>query len=125
MADNTIRTVLEIGGEQNYKKSLSEINSVLKGLDSEMAVLNAQFGKNASGMTALIGRQTQLSARLDVQKKKLELVRAEYERVAKEQGETSEAARKLQREYNYASAQFERTVKSWARLSLRRFTKLS
>ena len=117
MTDNTIRTVLEIGGEQSYKKSLTEINSALKGLDSEMAVLNAQYGKNASGMTALIGRQTQLSSRLDVQKKKLELVRAEYERVAKEQGANSEAARKLQCEFNYASAQFERTARSLEEVS--------
>ncbi len=117
MADNTIRTVLEIGGEKGYKKSLTEINSVLKGLDSEVAVLNAQYGKNEKSMTALIGKQTQLTSRLDVQKKKLELVRSEYERVSKKQGETSEAARKLQREYNYASAQFERTAKALEEVS--------
>lgn len=112
MADNTIRTVLEIGGEKAYKKSLQEINSVIKGLDSEVAVLNARYGKNSDSMDALIAKEAQLANRLDVQKKKLELVRTEYERVAKEQGEGSEAARKLQREYNYASAQFERTSRA-------------
>ena len=46
MAADVIKTTLSIGGENKYKNALKEIGTSLKGLDSEMAVLNARFAQN-------------------------------------------------------------------------------
>ena len=71
MAANVIKTTLSIGGENKYKNALKEIGTSLKGLDSEMAVLNARFAQNGNSMAALTGKQDILKRKYDEQQKKL------------------------------------------------------
>lgn len=109
MAANVIKTTLSIGGENKYKNALKEIGTSLKGLDSEMAVLNARFAQNGNSMAALTGKQDILKRKYDEQQKKLKRIAEEYRKVSSSEGENSEAARRLATDYNYASAALQRT----------------
>lgn len=109
MAANVIKTTLSIGGENKYKNALKEIGTSLKGLDSEMAMLNARFAQNGSSMAALTGKQDILKRRYDEQQKRLKRIAEEYRKVSSSEGENSEAARRLATDYNYASAALQRT----------------
>lgn len=109
MAANVIKTTLSIGGENKYKNALKEIGTSLKGLDSEMAVLNARFAQNGNSMAALTGKQDILKRRYDEQQKRLKRIAEEYHKVSAREGENSEAARRLASDYNYAAAALQRT----------------
>lgn len=109
MAANVIKTTLSIGGENKYKNALKEIGTSLKGLDSEMAVLNARFAQNGNSMAALTGKQDILKRRYDEQQKRLKRIAEEYQKVSAREGENSEAARRLASDYNYAAAALQRT----------------
>ena len=56
MPTPTIRTKVAIDGEKEYKQALSEINSGLKVLNSEMKLTSAQFADNADSMEALTAK---------------------------------------------------------------------
>lgn len=112
MPDRTIKTVLEISGEGSYRNKLKEIGLALRGVASEQKVLDAQFGKSDVSMGKLVQQQALLESKLNIQKQKLEAVRQEYERVVQAEGKNSESARKLEIDYNYASAQFATTERS-------------
>lgn len=109
MAANVIKTTLAIGGENKYKSALKEIGTSIKGLDSEMAVLNARFAQNGNSMAALTGKQDILKRRYDEQQKRLKRIAEEYQKVSAREGENSEAARRLASDYNYAAAALQRT----------------
>ncbi len=109
MAANVIKTTLSIGGENKYKNALKEIGTSLKGLDSEMAVLNARFAQNGNSMAALTGKQDILKRRYDEQQKRLKRIAEEYRKVSASEGENSAAAQKLASDYNYAAAALQRT----------------
>lgn len=109
MAANVIKTTLAIGGENKYKSALKEIGTSLKGLDSEMAVLNARFAQNGNSMAALTGKQDILKRRYDEQQKRLKRIAEEYRKVSASEGENSAAAQKLASDYNYAAAALQRT----------------
>lgn len=109
MAANVIKTTLSIGGENKYKNALKEIGTSLKGLDSEMAVLNARFAQNGNSMAALTGKQDILKRRYDEQQKRLKRIAEEYQKVSAREGENSAAAQKLASDYNYAAAALQRT----------------
>lgn len=109
MAANVIKTTLAIGGENKYKSALKEIGTSIKGLDSEMAVLNARFAQNGNSMAALTGKQDILKRRYDEQQKRLKRIAEEYRKVSASEGENSAAAQKLASDYNYAAAALQRT----------------
>lgn len=102
--NRVIKTTVEIAGEGTYKDKLNQINNALKGLTSQQKVLNAQFSSSDKSLVALTARQAHYSEVLEVQRKKLALVRDEYEKVMKEQGGNSEEAQKLARDFNNISA---------------------
>ncbi len=104
MAKREIRHDIQLTGEQKYRQALSNIEKNLKGVASQQALLNSQYGKGDQSMAALTKRQDVLRQKLDEQQKRLAVVRAEYERVSKAQGEGSEQARKLASELNYQQA---------------------
>ena len=111
-ADRTIKTVLQITGEGTYQQKLKQIGAALKGISSEEKLLNAQYGKSDKSLAKLTQQHALLEGKLKLQKEKLEAIRKEYEMTAEAEGETSEHARKLAADFNYASAQVMKTEES-------------
>ena len=86
MADNF---GLKIGleGEKEFKKSLSEINSAFKVLGSEMKLVESQFDKNDTSVSALTARNEVLNKAIEAQKQKIETLRAALQNAAESFGE--------------------------------------
>ena len=97
MATRTIQTKLELSGEAEYKRSLSEINSEYKTLQSELKLVESQYKGNANSMEALQARGETLSAMYASQEKKLATLNNALEdarRAQKSHADTSEKYKK-------------------------------
>ena len=93
-------------GISEANKQIQLANSKFKAASSEME----DWTKSSAGLTAKI---EQLDTVLKAQQSKLAGLRAEYEKVAKEQGENSEAARRLQVQLNNQQAVVNRTEREY------------
>lgn len=107
--DRIIKTTIELSGEGSYANKLKQIENSLKQVNSVQRVVSAQYGKDDRSLAALTARQSVLQDKLDLQRRKLEAIREEYDKTVEAQGESSEAAQRLAREFNSASAQMFRT----------------
>ena len=88
----------------DLKQGLSEANKQIQLANSEFKAASSgmdDWTKSTEGLSAKI---TQLNSVLDMQKRKLAGIQAEYDRVVASQGESSEAARKLKVQLNNQQA---------------------
>lgn len=88
----------------DLKAGLAEANKQIQLANSEFKAASSgmeDWTKSTEGLTAKV---KQLDSVLTAQKSKLAGLQAEYDKVAKEQGESSEAARKLQVQINNQTA---------------------
>lgn len=95
----------------DLKAGLSEANKQIQLANSEFKAASSgmdDWQKSTEGLTAKV---KQLDTVLSAQKSKLSGLQAEYEKVAKEQGENSEAARKLKVQINNQQAVVNKTQK--------------
>lgn len=97
----------------DLKAGLSEANKQIQLANSEFKAASSgmdDWTKSTEGLTAKV---RQLDSVLNAQKSKLAGLQAEYERVAAEQGENSEAARKLKIQLNNQQAVVNRTQREF------------
>ena len=64
MPTPTINTKIALEGEKEYKAALSNINSGLRVLDSEMKKVSAQFLENGDSVEALSAKNDVLSRQI-------------------------------------------------------------
>lgn len=114
MADNTNYIGVAMGLDvTDLKAGLSEANKQIQLANSEFKAASSgmdDWTKSTEGITAKV---KQLDSVLKAQKSKLAGLTAEYEKVAKEQGEGSEAARKLKVQINNQQAVVNKTQKEF------------
>lgn len=114
MAENTNYIGVAMGLDvSDLKSGLSEANK-------QIQLANSKFKAAASGMDdwtksseGLSAKIEQLDSVLKMQKSKLAGLKTEYEKVAAEQGENSEAARKLQIQINNQQAVVNKTEREF------------
>lgn len=102
MAVRTISTSIKLDGEQEFKKQMSSVDSELKTLKSEMALVTSEFKGQANSVDALTDKNRILRQQYDQQAEK---VRALQQAVADSVDAYGEADRKTdeyQRQLNYA-----------------------
>lgn len=75
MSTPAIKTKFEISGEKEYKAALTEINSGLRVLSSEMKLTKSQYDGSADSMEALNAKADVLSRQIVSQKEKVEKLR--------------------------------------------------
>lgn len=118
MAENTNYIGVAMGLDvSDLRAGLTEANRQIQLANSEFKAASSgmeDWTKSAAGLTAKV---KQLGSVLSAQKSKLAGLQAEYERVAKEQGENSEAARKLQVQINNQQAVVNKTEKEFKNYS--------
>ena len=114
MADNTNYIGVAMGLDvSNLKAGLLEANKQIQLANSEFKAASSgmdDWTKSTEGVTAKV---KQLDSVLKSQKAKLAGLTAEYEKVAKEQGAGSEAARKLKVQINNQQAVVNKTQKEF------------
>ena len=97
---------LKIGleGENEFKKSLAEINNSFKVLGSEMKLVDSQFDKNDKSTEALTARSEVLNKEIDSQKQKIETLRTALQNAAESFGENDRCTQSWQIQLNNAQA---------------------
>ncbi len=70
MAVRTISTSIKLDGEQEFKKQMSSVNSELKTLKSEMALVTSEFKGQENSVDALTDKNRILRQQYDQQAEK-------------------------------------------------------
>lgn len=105
MAGPTISTKIKLDGEKDYKAALSEINSGLKVLSSEMSLASEEFSGNARSVEALSKKHDILERSVLTQREKVELLRKAVAESAKQYGEASTKTGNWQTQLNKAETE--------------------
>lgn len=105
MATPSIKTKVALEGEKEYKQALSEINSGLKVLSSEMKLTKTQFEENSDSMEALTATGDVLERQILSQKEKIETLRAALRSSADAYGESDSKTSAWKVSLNNAEAQ--------------------
>ena len=87
-------------GEAEFRKQLSNINTSLKTLDTELKKVASEFQDNAESQDALISKNKVLAKTLDAEKKKIDEVKKALEAAKENYGENSTQAQKWQQVLN-------------------------
>lgn len=100
MAERKISTRFAVEGEDQYKKSIADINSRMKTLKSELALVRSEYAGQENSMAALEAQGKTLSAMYAAQQQKVETARAALQNAAAAQeryaAQTAEYRAKLE-----------------------------
>lgn len=104
-----------IEGEAQFKKAISEINSSLKTMGTEMKAVTSAFDKNDKSVENLTAQNGVLNKQIDAQKTKLGELSAMLEKSQAAYGDNDKQTQKYQQAVNLATAdlnKMERELKS-------------
>jgi len=68
---NTFGGTIKLEGEKAYRSAISQINSELKVLASELSKVSSSFGKNNTSVEHLTSRNKVLTSEIEKQKAKI------------------------------------------------------
>lgn len=101
----TIGATIKLGGEKEYRKAISDINSSMKVLRSEMKKSTAEFGSNSKSLKALTAEKKNLKSQIEQQTAKINTLREAVESATKKYGENSKEVNKWKASLNEAEAE--------------------
>ncbi len=110
MASN-IGAKVELAGEREFRKALSEINTGLRTTASELTLVSAKYSENANSVSALTAKNTALHTKLDQQTGKVKTLKDALDNAKREYGETDTRTLKWQRSLNLAEVELIKTEK--------------
>ena len=87
MATRTAKLNIEVGGEQQYKQAIAEINRGNQVLNAEMKKLAEQYRGNENSMEALTAKSDLLQRQLQQQRDKVQTLREAVQNAATQYGE--------------------------------------
>lgn len=94
-----------IEGEKEFRAAISQINTSLKTLGTEMAVVASSYDKGDKSASALAARNEVLAKQVDAQKNKLAELQKGLEASSEKYGENDEKTQKWQQAVNKATAE--------------------
>lgn len=101
----TIGATIKLGGEKEYRKAISDINSSMKVLRSEMKKSTAEFGSNSKSLKALTAEKKNLKSQIEQQTAKINTLRGAVKSATKKYGENSKEVNKWKASLNEAEAE--------------------
>lgn len=104
MSDAIFGLKIGLEGEREFKKALSDINREMRVLGSEMKVVASQFGKNANDADALTARNQVLSREIEVQKNKIQALKAALDNASASFGQSDSRTQNWRIQLNNATA---------------------
>ena len=102
---NTFGGTIKLEGEREYRQALSQINSDLKVLGSEMGKVTAEYGKNSTSTQGLTDKNKVLTDQIDKQKEKVSLLQGALSKSTDQYGESDKKTQNWQVSLNKAEAQ--------------------
>jgi len=94
-----------IEGEKAFRKSISNINTHMRTLKTEMVAVASQFDKNDDSQEAYTEKNKVLNKQIDLQKKKLEELRKGLKKSADKYGENDRVTQGWKQAVNKATAE--------------------
>ena len=104
MATN-IGAKIELAGEREFRRALSEINTGLRTTASELTLVTAKYADNANSVTALTAKNEVLQTKIVQQTEKVNTLRSALENAKVQYGETDTRTLKWQRSLNLAESE--------------------
>lgn len=101
---NTFGGTIKLEGEKEYRKAISQINSDLKVLASEMGKVTAEFGKNNKSVSSLSSQSKVLNEQIKNQKEKIELLKEALKNATESFGENDRRTQAWAEKLNNAEA---------------------
>ena len=108
---NTFGGTIKLEGEQEYRKALSNINSSLRVVASEMSKVSAEYGKNDKSTEALTSKNEVLNKKLQEQEKQVELLRNALDHASTSENANQKNIDSWQVSLNKAEAELTKTKK--------------
>ncbi|MDR1364354.1 MAG: phage tail tape measure protein [Oscillospiraceae bacterium] len=93
-----------IDGDREYKQALTEINSSMKVLRSEMVAVSSEFGKNDRSVESAASKNKVLTKEIEAQKEKISMLKDALNNSAESFGENDKRTQAWQTKLNYAQA---------------------
>nr|DAK95989.1 MAG TPA: tail tape measure protein [Caudoviricetes sp.] len=112
MSTRKIETEIVLGGEKDFNRAMTEVNSNLKNLRSDMNAVTAEFDGNEKGVEALTAKQKVLDDTVAQQAAKVDALRQRYDHLAKTTGENSAATDKARQAMNAAIVAQQKAAKA-------------
>ncbi|MBS5973240.1 MAG: tape measure protein [Varibaculum cambriense] len=108
MADSSFGLKIGLEGEREFKRAITDINREMRVLGSEMKLVASSFDKNDKSAEAFTARNQVLGKEIEVQKAKIETLRAALENSATSFGENDSRTKNWQIQLNNAGAELNR-----------------
>lgn len=105
MATRVISTSIKLDGEAEFKKQLSEVNSSLKNMDSEMRLVTEQYKGQANTADALRAKYKVLTGQIDQQEEKVRALEEALKESAEKYGENDKRVDGYQQSLNRAKTE--------------------
>lgn len=105
MAGGSFGGTVKLTGESEYQKALKGIASNLKVLNSEMKVVTSQYDKNDNSSQKLKATSEVLNKKIDEQKSKINVLKNALAQAEAETGKNSDTTKKWQIQLNNAEAE--------------------
>ncbi|WP_406710440.1 tape measure protein [Trueperella pyogenes] len=104
MADSSFGLKIGLEGEREFKRAITEINREMRVLGSEMKLAASAFAKNETSAASLTAKNQVLAKEIDVQRSKVETLRAALDNAATSFGENDSRTKNWQIQLNNAQA---------------------
>jgi len=103
MATPILKAGIAIDGEREFKNAVTNINSEMRVLASEMKKVTTEFGKNDTSVDGLTQKNKVLSEQIETQADKIKLLNTQLEKATTSQGKANEKMQKYREEVEKAS----------------------
>ena len=108
---NTFGGTIKLEGEKAYRSAISQINSELKVLASELSKVSSSFGKNNTSVEHLTSRNKVLTSEIEKQKAKITTLKSAVEASAQKYGEHDKKTNNWKTSLNKAEAELNQMEK--------------
>lgn len=114
---NTFGGTIKLEGEKAYRQAISQINSDLKVLASEMSKVTAEFGKNNTSTSSLASKSKVLNEQIERQKEKIETLKGALQQSSEKYGENDKHTNNWRTSLNKAEAELSKMENSLSEIN--------
>ena len=109
---NTFGGTIKLEGEKEYRRAISQINSDLKVLASEMGKVTAEFGKNNKSASSLSSQSKVLNEQIRNQKEKISTLKGALQEASEKYGENDKRTNTWRTSLNKAETELTKMEKN-------------
>lgn len=102
---NTFGGTIKLQGEKEYRQAITQVNSDLKVLGSELGKVTAEFGRNDKSVDGLNSKNKVLTDQISKQQEKIVMLRGALESSSEKYGENDKKTQNWQISLNKAEAE--------------------